>query len=186
MSTVLHCNEVCRGKSACRHIILEWLASNAPDTKTSDPWRFINWILFSSHVHLPICMSFISDWQMKERQIISAWSSLFFKKERKERENKQLKVASGIISLRGIEPLKAKTSIKEGRKKRSAGTANNVVTQPTHPLLTLLSHRIVKITVRSASCLRTAGENVGLCGRCCVLTILRTIKKETIWHNSSI
>lgn len=113
------------------------------------------------------------------------FSLMILKKKRTKDKNKQIEAASGIISLRGIEPLKAKTSFKEGRK-RSSGTANNIVTQPTHPLLTLLSHHIVKITVRSVSLLRTAGENVGLCGWWCVLTILRAIKKEIIWHSSSI
>lgn len=46
-------------------------------------------------------------------------------------------------------------------------------------------NNVVKITVRSVSFLRSAGENVGLCGRCCTLTLLRTIKKETICHSSS-
>lgn len=110
---------------------------------------------------------------------------IFFKKG-KERENKQLKVASGVFSARGIEPLKAqKRSIKEGsgkKKKKKKGALAPLTTSslspPTHPLFTLLSHHGVKRAVRSVSCLRTAGEMSDFCGRRGALTTSRTIKER--------
>lgn len=133
MSTLLHCNEVCRGKSAYHHVILEWLASNALDTKISDPWRFINCFLSCIHVYISQYtrpLSWIKKQPNNFRLII-----LKKKEKRKERENKQYHLFGGQWAIKG--------------KNKQQRSKDNFVTQLTHPLLTLLSHNIVKITVRS-------------------------------------
>lgn len=158
-------------------MISEWWFWNALGAKNSYPLKFINWFLL--YMDLLIWMSILPE--MTNNKAADHFRLFFCRR----RGLKQLRVASGYISLRVYVPLKTKRSIKNGSKNTSLAIS---IIETTRPLLTLTAHHTVKITVRSVSCLRAAGKNLELCGRSCVPTIFRTTKKRqsggTVWRTS--
>jgi len=135
MSTALHSNEVCRGKSGAYYLRMTGFQCSRYKNLWSMKKNKLDF--FSTHVHLSMWLSFIMERPIKQQKIKSAWLALFFSlfKKRERKRKQTLGDCLGYYPFEGHWAIKGKNKL-QGKKEKGALallTASSF-SPPTHSL----------------------------------------------------